>query len=215
MKPPINIRVLLAAAGILGAVVLLRGQSGAGGGPSPKPIPNYRVVSTNLTLRELSPVVYFRGLLGMTPAERAGALAGKPAEYQKAVLEKVREYEALPKDIREARLSETQWRWEIITLMKTPAADRATLLRSLPTTDRAELEKRLRIWDQLPADDQKSILEKENFLDFYLRWLASSPAETTSQPGFPPVGAPPGDDQRTGPLAEHARPGTPAFMRSV
>jgi hypothetical protein len=140
-------------------------------------VPSYQQVNPGVTLRVVSPVVYFRSILGMTPAERTNALASKPAEFKKAVLAKVEEYQALPKEIREARLRETQLRWVLETLMNRPPSGRAALLGGLGPADRALLEERLRRWDEMPADKQKAFLENASFLDFYLGWLASSLAE--------------------------------------
>jgi hypothetical protein len=177
MNLTIKSRAALSAAIFLAASAHVRAQVAATNLPPMPPVPSYRQVNSGLTLQELSPVVYFRGILGMTPAERTNALAGKSADYKKAVLDKVQEYQALPKDIREARLHETQLRWDLISLMKLPPASRPALLKDLAAQDRALLEDRLRQWDQLPTDMQKAFLEKESFLDFYLRWLASSAAE--------------------------------------
>jgi hypothetical protein len=143
---------------------------------------NYQQVGPGVTLRQLSPVVYFRGILGMTPAERDRALAGKSAGYKKAVLEKVQEYQALPPDIREVRLHQTQLRWDLITLMKSPPAARPPVLKDIPAADRALLESRLREWDLTPKPAQdaflnNAVLTNASFLDSYLRWLSASAAE--------------------------------------
>jgi predicted Fe-S protein YdhL (DUF1289 family) len=179
MNRPINFRAVLAPAVLLLASARLQAQAAATNLPPPPPSPNYQYqqVGPGVTLHQLSPVVYFRGILGMTPAERDRALAGKSADYKKAILDKVQEYQALPPDIREARLRQTQLRWNLITLMKLPPAGRPALLKDLAAQDRIPIEERLRQWDQLPADLQTAFLEKESFLDFYLRWLDSSAAE--------------------------------------
>ena len=177
MKPILHFRgavfitLFIAAAGRLGAQVTLTNP------PAPPPPMNYQLVNPGVTLRQLSPVVYFRGILGMSSAERERALAGKSDDYRNAVLEKVREYQALPADIREARLRQTQLRWDLICLMKLPPAARPAPPRDSTPEDRALLEDRLRQWDQTPANLQKAFLAKESFLDFYLRWQASSPSE--------------------------------------
>jgi predicted Fe-S protein YdhL (DUF1289 family) len=68
-------------------------------------------------------------------------------------------------------------RWDLVTLMKLPPATRPALEKDLASQDRALLEDHLGQWDKLPPDLQKAFLEKESFLDFYLRWLDSSAAE--------------------------------------
>jgi hypothetical protein len=180
MKATLKFRSVFVMAFCVGAVSEALAQS-AGTNiimpPSPPPVPSYRQVKPGVTLHELSPVVYFRSILGMTPAERTKALASKPADYQKAVFGKVAEYQALPPDIREARLHETQLRWDLTTLMSLAPSARPALLKDLTASDRALLTERLSQWDRLSPEWQKAFLEKESFVDFYLRWAASTPAE--------------------------------------
>ena len=68
-------------------------------------------MGNGVTLTNLTPVAYFRGLLGMTPAERERMLAGQPEDKRKQVLAFVREYEALPRDVREERMRQTEMHW--------------------------------------------------------------------------------------------------------
>jgi hypothetical protein len=137
-------------------------------------MPRYQQVTDSVHLHELSPVAYFRVLLGMTAAERERALAEKPATEREAILGKVSEYEALPPAIREARLRQTQLRWTLVALMKVPPAQRAERLRGLVLTDQPWIKNRLREWDQLPTAEQKAYLEKQSFLSLYLRWQSAS-----------------------------------------
>ena len=83
----------------------------------------YQQVTPKVRLHELSPVEYFRTLLGMTPAQREKLLANKPDAEREAILAKVREYEAMAADIREARLRQTELLWDIATLMRLPSAN--------------------------------------------------------------------------------------------
>ncbi|HWD20306.1 MAG TPA: DUF3106 domain-containing protein [Verrucomicrobiae bacterium] len=147
--------------------------------PMPPPLPaapRYQKVTSAVRLRELSPVAYFRVLLGMTPAERERALAQRAPAERDAILRKVGEYEALPLDIRETRLRQTEFRWTLLDLMKAPPAQRSQRLALAASADRPLLEARLRQWDKLPAAQQKAYLEKQDFISFYLRWQASSAA---------------------------------------
>ena len=163
---------------ILGGVLLslpARAQQTGALPPAP-PTPRYQKINGSLRLRELTPVAYFRTLLGMTPAERQRVLAAKPPAERGAILSKAREYDALPAEVREARLHQTELRWELIDLMKRPLAGRADRLRDVFPTDRDLIEERLRQWDQLPVAAQKAYLEQEHFLGFFLRWQAASSA---------------------------------------
>jgi hypothetical protein len=137
----------------------------------------YQEITPTLRLHTLSPVEYFRTLLGMTSAQRERLLANKPANDRNAILTKVREYEAMPADIREARLHQTELLWDIATLMKLAPAGRASRLKEISPEDRALVEDHLRQWDRLPAYLQKAFLEKESFISFYLRVQGSSAEE--------------------------------------
>ncbi len=128
----------------------------------------YQKVAPDVTLRQLSPVEYFRVLLGMKAAERARVLSSQSPEQKQAILAKLKEYEALPKEIREARLHQTQLRWDLLDLMKLPPAERANRLKEVAAEDRPRIEERLRQWDQVPLASQKIFLEKEGFIGKYL-----------------------------------------------
>ena len=55
----------------------------------------------------------------MTPGEnREKSLASKGAAERRVILAKVDEYLALPADVREERLHQTEIHWEMIALMK-------------------------------------------------------------------------------------------------
>src|ERR1700734_3620611 len=71
--------------------------------PPPLPVLGFKTVALGVTLHQSSPVLYFRAILGMTPAERDHALTNKSADARKILLQKVGEYQKLPADIREAR----------------------------------------------------------------------------------------------------------------
>ncbi len=144
---------------------------------TPTPM-NYQQVVPGVTLRQLSPVVYFRAILGMSQCERDRALAGKSPEFKKAILDKVREYQALPPDVREERLRQTQILSDLITLIQAAPADRAPMLKDESPSDRALLESRLRQWDTLPKAAQTTFLTNATFLHAYARWLSAS---TTDQ----------------------------------
>ena len=111
--------------------------------PLPPPI-QYKTVAPGVTLHQTSPVLYFRGILGMTPAERERALASKPADSKKVLLTKVEEYLALPADIREARLRQTQLRWEFTTLNNLASASRPAFIKETALEDRS-------LWRTTPA----------------------------------------------------------------
>ncbi len=126
--------------------------------PLPPPI-QYKTVAPGVTLRQTSPILYFRGVLGMTPAERERALASKPADSKKILLAKVEEYLALPADIREARLRQTQLRWELTALNNLAPADRPAFIKEAALEDRSLLEDYARWMTNAPAG-KKEMLDK-------------------------------------------------------
>src|SRR4051812_4211960 len=79
-----------------------------------------------------SPVALFRELLAMSPEERNGAIAIRPPDIQKRILEKLQEYEILPDELRELRLRETELRWYLRPLMDEPRTNRAAKLALIP-----------------------------------------------------------------------------------
>lgn len=124
----------------------------------------------------LSPVEYFRGLLGMTPSERDRILARKPAADRALILAKIHEYEALPRQVREARLCQTELHWELTTLMKLSPAERSNRLDEISVLYRPLVGGLLQQWDKVPGATQKALLEKESFIGTYLRLQGSSAA---------------------------------------
>lgn len=164
--------VSLALAGVCHAAA---GGSNTLAPPPPLPSARYLKVSETVHLHNLSPVAYFRVLLGMTPAQRDRALADRPDADRATILRKIREYEALPPEIREARLHQTELRWVLVSLMRIEPAQRNARLRVMSSPDRQWAEVRLRQWDTLPAAEQKAYLEKQDFISFYLRWQNASP----------------------------------------
>ena len=116
-----------------------------------------------------SPAAVFRELLRMSPSERAQALADR-TEHQRAYLEdRVREYQALSPDTREARLQELDLGYHLPPLMKLAPANRAERLQFVPPELRPIVDERLRQWDQLPHAMQQSVLEHESTANYFVR----------------------------------------------
>jgi DNA-binding transcriptional MerR regulator len=127
-------------------------------------------------MRHLSPVEFFRALLGMTPAERERALANRSPADKAVILAKVSEYKALPRDIREARLCQTELHWELSGLMKLAPRDRTNRLAEVSPLYLPMVKELLQQWDKVPADTQKTLLEKQSFIGLYLRMQGTSVA---------------------------------------
>lgn len=164
-------------------LILLGLAVAAMGGPVPAndfgpPAPPhwYQNVTNGVTLRHLTPVAYFRGLLGMTPAERERVLADKSEEKRREVLAKVREYEALPPEVREARLLQTEMHWRLLVLLPLDSAERQARLREISPMYQPMILSQLARWDDLPGDVRKALLERESFLRTYIQWQGHSAA---------------------------------------
>jgi hypothetical protein len=164
--------ILLCAIGSLGADIERTDVIVAP--PSPR---DYRTVTPAITLHHISPVEYFRGLLGMTPAQRNRALAGKSPDERKAILGKVREYEALPREVREVRLRQTELHWQLITLMRMDPKERERRINEISPLDQPMILTQLDQWDELPAATRKALVENEKFIATYVEWRAGSPVD--------------------------------------
>src|SRR5437867_7242836 len=109
-----------------------------------------------------SPVDTFRELLAMnTAAERRDFLTNRSPESRELILAKVREYQSLSPDQRELRLRATELRWYLLPLMRASRTNRAEQLAAIPVEARKLVEDRLQLWDMLPPDLQKELLDNE------------------------------------------------------
>lgn len=135
------------------------------------------VASTVHKIEVTSPVQYFRELLAMGPGERERALSKESAEKKQIILAKIKEYDWMSPDERELRLRMTQMRWYLVPLLKSSVAERVKLLSRIPSEDRPLIERRLRMWDQIPVQVQREFLENELHLGYLLKWHGSTAAE--------------------------------------
>jgi len=140
-------------------------------GLPPTPTPHwYQCVAKGVTVTNLTPVAYFRALLGMTPAERQRVLADKSEAERNQVLAKVREYQELPSEVREQRLLQTELHWYLLVLLRLDPAQRLERLKEISPLYQPMILPQLAQWDGLPADTRKALLEKESFLRTYVQW---------------------------------------------
>src|SRR5580658_7640244 len=121
----------LASILFLGAALAAMGETLTNNLGPPPPPHWYQYVGHGVTVSNLTPVAYFRGLLGMTPAERERLLAGQPTERRTQVLAKVREYEALPREVREERMRQTDLHWHLLNLLPLDPASRQERLKDI------------------------------------------------------------------------------------
>lgn len=119
------------------------------------------VAGSNAASPPKSPVALFRELLAMSPQERRDAIAIRPADIQRRILEKLTEYEILPNELRELRLRETELRWYLRPLMDAPRADRPAALAKIPEELREDVAARLQQWDLWPAALQQQFKDND------------------------------------------------------
>jgi hypothetical protein len=137
-------------------------------GPPPPPSPHwYQHVARGVTVTNLTPIAYFRGLLGMTPEERERVLADKTPKEREHVLAKIDEYENLPREIREERLRHTELHWHLLTLLRLSPAQRQERMKEISPLYAPMLSQQLALWDRLPGDTRKALLDNEHFLQTY------------------------------------------------
>lgn len=127
-----------------------------------------------------SPVIFFRQLLVMSPAERNSSLASRSPEARARILAKVREYQSLGPDERELRLRATELRWYLTPLLRSPATEREARLVQVPPDLRKLAKNRLAQWDLLPPPLQQEFLANDKTLHYFAH------VETTNRPAASP-----------------------------
>jgi len=116
----------------------------------------------------MSPVTIFRVMLATNEAARAQWLAAKSPEQRRVLEGKIAEYAALAPAEREQRLQSLQLRWQLPRLMKLPVAEREPRLALIAEPIRSVLKTKLEIWDKMPADLQKDLLDNEQAIDIFM-----------------------------------------------
>ena len=134
------------------------------------------------------PQLDFRQLLSMTATQRQAVLANRTAADRQVLEAKLKEYDALSPDERETRLRAVQLRLYLRPLMKMAASNRVERLKAIPEPDRESIVRRLAIWDQMPPQLQREVMENESVLsalvhpDFALPRAGGSPPGAPSRP---------------------------------
>jgi hypothetical protein len=124
-----------------------------------------------------SPVALFRELLAMSPDQRKAAIAIRPPEIQKRILEKLEEYEILPQPLCELRLRETELRWYLRPLMDVPRTNRAPALARIPEELRTQVQERLGLWDLLPPQLQAQFTNDDLIAGYFSQISSATPEE--------------------------------------
>jgi len=128
------------------------------------------------------PPIDFRKLLAMKAPEREKILATRTQQQRDVLIEKLREYEALPAPEREARLCSLQLRLTLRPLLELPGSNRTERLMAISSSDRKLVEERLRFWDELPTESQREFLTNEWVLRFIFRPETALPNRTVKMP---------------------------------
>ena len=132
------------------------------------------------------PMDYFRQLLAMSLAEREQSLAEKPEHKRNFLMGRLKEYDDLTPEDRELRLRATQLRWYLRPLMEIAPTNRVERLARIPEPDRKLVEERLQLWDKLPADLQKEVLEHEKIVGYVIQEQANPAASKMGLPDATP-----------------------------
>jgi hypothetical protein len=123
-----------------------------------------------------SPVVFFRELLSMSAAERLNTLTNRSPEVRQRLLQKVKEYQAMPPDERELRLRATELRWYLIPLLRQSPTNRIAMFTQMPDDLKPLAKSRLALWDLLPPPLKQEFLENDRTLHYFAHVEASNNA---------------------------------------
>ncbi len=124
-----------------------------------------------------SRIAFFRDLLEMNPVERKQALAAYSPPKRQGLEAKIKEYEALSPEQRELRLMVTELQDYLLPLMAFPATNRAAQIALLPTNIAPMVQVRLQMWDELPTEQQKEVLENKRLLEQLTKFASIFPIQ--------------------------------------
>ena len=124
-----------------------------------------------------SPVAFLTRLLEATDEERAQTLLQKSDSGRAFWKRKLREYEAMPQALREARLRTAQLHWYLALLIHSSKEARGVRLSQIPEGDRLLVKHRMEQWDALPEDLRTDILANIRVMQYFARLVSSSPEQ--------------------------------------
>ncbi len=177
--------------------------------PSPTGLPGAQIGDTNVVPARLPALPgsktaadTFRELLAMSPPERAQALADRSEHQRQYLQDRLREYDSLTPEQREARLRQFELTCHMLGLMRLAPDKRASRLAAVPADLRPIVDERLRQWDLLSPQVQQEALEYETTANYFLR-VRSDPPSRAEGPGLATAPPSPGAGERNSRLAEH------------
>ena len=171
---------ILAGAIVLFAAVVLHAETDSS--PSLLPVKPASARVMPPVPQAQSPVVFFRELLAMSPAERLTTLTNRTPEVRQRLLAKVQEYLALPPDERELRLCATELRFYLVPLLHQPPTNRSALLTQMPDDLKPLAKSRLALWDLLPPHLQQEFLDNDRTLHYFAHVESSNNAAAPTDP---------------------------------
>jgi hypothetical protein len=111
---------------------------------------------------------FFRKVLAMKAAEQEAWLTNRPPQVRAQLAAKIREYQAMAPDAREAVLRATELHEYLEYFIKAPAAGRASQLAQVPLEYRATIQEKLREFDLLPPELQQEVLAGKTTANYFL-----------------------------------------------
>jgi hypothetical protein len=127
-------------------------------------------VSTNLPpLPVFQPrTEFFRKVLAMSAAQQEAWLTNRPPQVRPQLEAKIREYQAMSPEAREAVLRATELHEYLEYFIKAPVADRAPQLAQVPLRYRATIKMKLDEFNLLPPGLQQEVLAGKTTANYFL-----------------------------------------------
>ena len=134
-----------------------------------------------------SPIEDFRRWLQMGEQEREKALADYSPNKQEVLRRKLKAYEAMRPDQRDARLRALELRWYLQPLMSRSSAQRGNYVDLIPARLHEAIKARLEQWDALSEDTRREILADEHKRELATGYFAQVRRTATNAPPLPPM----------------------------
>lgn len=165
---------------VLGLILALIYPRSSQAQPIPAPSPGPRTgANPNPSAPPLpTPSVDFRKLLTMSAPEREQILSTRQARQRQILEEKLKEYDLLSVEEKEARLRSLELRLYLRPVMGMEASNRVSYLAAVPERMRQLVKERLQEWDHLSADVQKDVLENERVMTMFVRSGPTLPSKS-------------------------------------
>jgi hypothetical protein len=131
---------------------------------------------------------FFRKVLAMTAKEQEAWLTNRPPQVRPQLEAKIREYQVMSPEAREAVLRSTELHEYLEYFIKAPVANRSAQVEQVPLEYRDTVKEKLREFDLLPPELQQEVLAGKTTANYFLnpRPLAASAAHRANPPMPPP-----------------------------